>query len=401
MELSTFLNHPVTQGAVSELIDNRPNAADRGYAGAEYLPEVNMDVTEYKRTVTVLLPSIIARDVAPLSTGRFGSGVKRQSVGGGLIDSAAHMHYDGEEFEMFLALIKDLPGETVRASMPAVAQYLRLTDSHLLTPLDMNKERKRWTLMGTGRAWYENNRQDDFKLPPVLNVFDAGQTQVVTQASGKSIYGGADADFFEDYRAQVDAAQAAGYPITEAVMHSRTRQQILNLPSTKNALGATTLNVVTGGQVEVQMQQGAATVDAFNAALVARDLPPVRVYDGYFTDMVHDIDDPAGAPGTYVSRSYVPVGRVILIPRADVSLDFMPAEPTMPQRILTPFTSQRRVGIHVIGRPTGQSNGPRTYVFGPNYHPGVNPNLDGDSLVSHMPFLHVPAGFRILEYQQA
>lgn len=400
MELGTFLSNRVTQDAVSDLVRQRLNPADRGYLGAEYLPEVFLDVDEYKRSIWKLGPAIIANDVAPLSTGRFGSKMERQRVGGGLIDSAAHMHYDGEEIEMFISLIKDLPGETVRANMPALTQYLRLTDVHLLEPLDMNRERKRWTLMGTGQAYPDGAADDDFTKPPVLDVYSNAQTNVIPAGNARNIYGGADADFFLDYREAVDAARADGYPILEAVMHSRTRQAILDLASTKQALGGTTLNVISGGQLQVQQQAGAVSADAFNAALSARGLPPVTVYDGTWATQVRAVGDAAGAPGTFITRPYIPLGRVIYVPQASPVDASIITEPSVPQRTLTPFGNQRRIGIHVIGRPTGQSEGGKVYLFGPNFHPGVNPNMDGDSINAHMPFLNFPGGFRVTEYAQ-
>ena len=398
MELATFLRSRVTQEAVIELVRERLNPADRGYMGAEYLPEIIVRSDRYERSILKLGPAIIANDVAPLSTGRFGSRLSRQTVGGGLIDSAAHMHYDGEEIEMFIQLVEELPGDTVRASMPELATYLSITDQHLLTPLDMNKERKRWTLMGTGRAYPDGARDDDFTKPPVLDVYDASQTTVVTQASGRSIYGGVDADFIRDYREAVQRASALGYTITESVMHGDTLTQILSLPSTKEALGMTTLAVNTGGSLSVQMSQGVATEEALAAQLRAQKLPPIRTYSGTWATQVRAAGDPAGPVGQYVVTPYIPQGRVVLVPQAG-PLDLSIVEPATPQ-VITPFNAQRRVGVHVIGRPTGQSRVANPLVFGPNFHEGVNPNMDGDSILAHMPFLNFPGGFQVLEYQQ-
>lgn len=400
MELTQFLTSKVTVQAVTDLIDSRPNAIDLGYVGAEYMPEVYQDVTEFKRSVARLMPSIIARDVAPNATGRFGMALKRQQVGGNLIDSAAHLHYDGEEFEMFLSLVRGIQGDQVRANMPAVMNYLQIVDRQLLVPLDMNKERKRLTLMGTGKAFYEAHRQDLLTLEPALNVYDASQITVVTQASGKSIYGGASADFIADIRAAVEDAKKDGYEIAEILCHSLSEQTVLGLTSTREALGAQTLYVETGGQLNVKMNAGTVDSTQLNAYLRSQKLPQIRTYDGYFRDMVHAEGDPVGTPGTYVTQSYIPEGRFILVPDGTTMPELIPEDVRGPQAILTPVDPRRRVGVHIIGRPTGQSRGPRTYVFGPYYHEGIDPNMDGDSTVAHMPFNLMPGGFRVIEYQK-
>jgi hypothetical protein len=397
MELGVFLNSTVVKGATTEVVRERPNPADRGLYGAALLPEVYKDTDRFERKVTMLGRAMIANDVAPLSRGRMKGAIRRSQVGGGLIDSAAHLHLDGEDIEAFLALVRELQGDTVRATMPEVQRYMQLVDRFLLEPLDQNRERKRWTLMGTGKAYYENSRQDDFTRPPVLNVFDASQITVVTGAD--SIYGGADADFIADVDARIQAAQDLGYEIREIVMTSGTQRQILGLSSTRQALGMTSLDVSTGGGLTVNMQSGLATSTALNAFLASTNRPTIRVYDGRWFDQVQAEDDPEGVYGTTVSRTYVPHGRLIFVPQGD-GMDMNLEDPTVPFKVEV-FNPNNSVGLHVIGRPTAQTQGARVYVFGPYYHEGVHPNMDGDSVVAHMPFLTSPAGFQVVEYAGA
>ncbi|AWT34574.1 hypothetical protein DM785_02655 [Deinococcus actinosclerus] len=396
MDLQAFLTNPAVTQAVNELV-RLAQPADLGYLGATYFPEQIRDLQSYTKKVTVLSGAMMANDVAPLSTGVQKGAMQRYSIGGSLIDTAAHMHYDGEDIEYLMALVKELRGDTVRPDSAEAVAYLNFVEMHLLTPLLMNRERKRMSLLGTGKVYQDGARDDDFTKPPVYNAYAPEQVVTVTTASGESIFGGADADFIRDTRERVDAARTRGVTIRELLMSSVTLNAILALPATRRDLGLLQLDVTTGGNLAVAMTQGAATQEQLNAKLTSLSLPPIRVYDGMWSDQVRVAGDPAGPVGTVVNVKYVPDGRVIYVPQANV-MDMSLVDPTIPFRV-TVFDRTAAIGVHIIGRQTGQDNA-GVNVFGPTFRPGLNPSIDGDSGMAHMPFLNVPYALTVVNYQK-
>lgn len=396
MELQAFISNEIVRDQVREVVTQQ-QPADLGFAGAALLPEQVRDVQSFSKKVTVLGGALIANDVAPLSTGVQKGAMMRYSIGGSLIDSAAHMHYDGEDIEYLMALVRELRDSDVRPDAPAVMTYLGLVDHHLLRPLMMNRERKRWSLLGTGKAYQDGARDDDFTKPPVYNAYAAEQIETITTASGRSIFGGADADYIRDTREMVQAKLAKGIRVRESWMNSVTAEAILALPSTRRDLGMMQLDVTTGGNLAVNMTQGTATLDQLNSKLASLSLPTIRVYDGFWADQVRAAGDPAGPVGTVVTAKYLPDGRVIDVPFPNIA-DMSMIDPTVPFRV-TPFNRDAVIGLHIIGRPTGQ-NAAGVNVFGPNFHSGVNPNIDGDSIMAHMPFLNVPYAMGVRNYQK-
>lgn len=404
MELNVFMTSPVTRGWIEEVVRADLQENQQSNRAAQYFPRVFQDVTEIDKTIYSLAAPIIAADVAPLSTGRTGEGIQEQRIRGSLIDSAARYGFQGKKLEQLralLSIIESVPGDTVTlrngVANRALDAYFGFMNTRVLQPLYMNMNRKDWTLMRTGKAWQDGSRDDDFTRPPLISVYGTQQTTVVTAGSSTNIYGGADADFFQDIQDAVNRAAARGWKIREVVMTSATRQTILGLTSTKTAVGGMSLNVVTGGQVEVQMQQGNATAEAFNSALAARDLPPVIVEDGVWRDQVRAEGDPAGPVGTFVTQKYVKDGEVILVPENSPEDDaFIQEEFLLSGLVDAPNPTAK--GVHVVGRPTAQDRGPRLYLFGPYYQEGENPSLTGSGIAAHMPFLAGPGGFEILVY---
>ncbi len=404
MDLTAFLTSGITRAYIDEAIRADLTTTQQGNRAATYFPRVLQDVTEINRRIVSMRPPIIAADVAPLSTGRQGGGMQKQEVRGNLIDSAARYEYQGRDIEDLRALraiIDAVPGDAVNlsdgASNRALETFFSFMSVHVLEPLYMNMNRKDWTLLRTGKAWNDGTRDDDFTHPALISLFAAQQITAIAPGNAKNIYNGSAPDFFMDYQDAVTRAQTRGWKIREAVMNSNTRRQILSLASTRTATGGMALNVVTGGSVEVQMTQSNATVEAFNSALAARDLPPVVVEDGKWTDQVRAAGDPAGAVGEYVSGAYLPDGVVIFVPESrpeerafvenEVLLSGLP--------IAVDGTAK---GIHLIGRPTAQDEGAKVYLFGPYYERSENPRLWGSGILAHMPFLAGPAGFEVLEY---
>ena len=402
MRFADFFGSPVTQAWLTEAIRADLTSNQEGNRAAQLFPRTLQDVSELNKRVIALPRPIIAADVAPLSQGRQGGGLSKQHIRGTLIDSAAKYHYQGadiEDLRYLLSAIEAIPGDTVslRTSNLGLEAAFGFMRTHVTEPLYMNMNRKDWTLLRTGKAWADGSRDDDFTRPPLMALYGTEQTTVVTAGATSNIYGGADADFFNDYQSAVNRARARGWRIREAVMNSNTRQQILGLESTKIALGGKTLDVSSGGQVQVRYAEGAATTAAFDTALADRQLPGVVIEDGFWQDQVREAGDPAGAVGTYVMGAYVPDGVVILIPesrpeeRAFIQNEMLLAGLPAP-------TDGTAVGIHLIGRPTAQDEGAKIYTFGPYYERSENPSIRGSGIAAHMPFLAGPAGFEVLEY---
>lgn len=407
MDFNAFFSSPTTRAFIAEAVQSDLIASQQGNPVTRYLPRVTQDVTRLERNVVSLAAPIIAADIAPLSQGRSGEGLQEQRVSGNLIDSGAKYEYEGAKIEQLRALlsaITGIPGDVVTlrsdVSNRALESYFGFMRNQVLEPIYMNMNKKAWTLLRTGKAWADNSRDDDFTRPPLIALYGAEQTTIVTQAAGTNIYGGVDADFFKDLQDAVNRAAARGYQIREVVMSAATRQQILSLESTRVAVGGMSLTVASGGQLDVQMQQGNATAEAFNAALAQRDLPPVRVLttkENTWRDQVRAPGDPVGPVGTYFNGKYVPDGVAILIPEATAAEAGFVENEVMLSGVAQALTGSE-LGIHLIGRPTAQDEGAKIYTFGPYYERSERPSLRGSGIVAHMPFLAGPAGFEVIEY---
>lgn len=404
MDIGTFLGSTIAQAYITEAVRQDIQVAQPNSNAVAYFPRVLSDETVLKRRVVSLAQPIIAADVAPLSTGRMGSGLRKQEIGGSLIDSAARYDYQGKDIEdlrTFFSLVRAVPGTTLSLTSPisnqALASYFEFVNNHVLQPLYMNMDRKDWTLLRTGKAWPDGSRDDDFTRPALLNMYNTSQTTIIASGNSRNIYNGPAADFLEDAQGRVTAARARGWRIREMIMNSNTRTAILALASTRTAVGGMTLQVETGGQMAVNYTQGNATADALDAALVARRLPPIVIEDGFWRDQVRADNDPSGEVGDYVIGAYVPDGEIIFVPESLPEEQAFVQNELLIQGVVAPQDGRAK-GIHMIGRPTAQDEGAKVYLFGPYYDRSENPRLHGSGIAAHMPFLAGPAGFEIYKY---